>query len=720
MTQTKALFATGITLALSLSLLGAPAAFADAIADAPLGATENEAEPQTAPSVPGTLADGFATGGGLVTVAETNSADSTTRAAVTNAADYFQAMGATDAHLILTNASYTKYFSSIQLGSADSATSLPNLLLALDYIDEANALRVSESLDTLLVGDSLMAAAMANADHIRVTWAHPQQWGGLAENIAAGYRGPAFSTSSPFRGWFGQEKVLWNQAVASGDYPGLADMSAYQIYATYPALYNSVGHYLNIIDPGDKTTGFGVYTGSSSYPYYAQEFAGAKGTFFSTQNGKTLAAGRLLSVADYRASVLSYAKDTAIAFDSAPTPVISGTAEVGNTLTATKAGKNDFVPAADTVSYQWLRNGQAITGATQTTYTLTPSDAQQKITVQVTGSKAFYSDASKTSAAVTVAPMPPNVPTVTRLSGKDRYGTNRAVNARFVNTGGPVFVATGADFADALSIGPVVKITGGTLILSGRTSIDQATLDQVQALSPSAVYVIGGKGAVSEGVVSRVAAATGRSPERVSGTNRYETSEAIYQKFFVDTARPVATAFVATGRDFPDALSSASAGAALSAPVLLVDGKTATGLPSYLTDSLQAKGTSKVLISGGTGAVNRAIESSLKQSFNTERLSGPNRYSTNLAIDAYVAAKAGSQALTSVWIATGEDFPDALSAAATSGELSSRLVLSNGTCIPKPVVSSWISPWTSKVTNVWLAGGTSVLKQSVANLTQCK
>ena len=334
MAPPRAFSTVGITLALSLGFLGVPAAFADTFPNVPSDATESRTEPQIAPDIPGLVDGASAPVDSTVRIAEADSAGATTRAAVTNAADYFSAMGATDAHLILTNASYTKYFSSIQLGSADSATSLPNLLLALDYIDEANALRVSESLDTLLVGDSLMAAAMANADHIRVTWAHPQQWGGLAENIAAGYRGPAFSTSSPFRGWFDKEKVLWNQAVASGDYPGLADMSAYQIYATYPALYSSVGHYLNIIDPGNKTTGFGVYTGSSSYPYYAQEFAGAKGTFFSTQNGKALAAGRLLSVADYRASVLSYAKDTAIAFDSAPTPVISGTSEVGNSPNA--------------------------------------------------------------------------------------------------------------------------------------------------------------------------------------------------------------------------------------------------------------------------------------------------------------------------------------------------------------------------------------------------
>lgn len=315
---------------------------------------------------------------------------------------------------------------------------------------------------------------------------------------------------------------------------------------------------------------------------------------------------------------------------------------------------------------------------------------------------------------------PPNKPSVSRLSGPSRYDTNAAVNAKFGVKGGPMFVATGADFADALSIGPVVGITGGTLFLVPRNSVDRKTLNAMAGLSPSAVYAVGGTGAVSASVAEKVRSATGKAPVRVSGKNRYDTSEQIFKRFFVDDDRPVSSAFVATGRDFPDALSAASAGAALQVPVLLVDGILGTGLSSYLTSSLKEKGATRVLISGGKGAVNNSIESNLRTMFTVERLSGPNRYATNAAVNAFVAGRAGGTPLTSVWVATGADFPDALSAAAPSGKLSSRLVLSNGSCIPKPVVSEQLTKPGSKVGNVYLVGGKGVLAQSVYNLAECR
>ena len=408
---------------------------------------------------------------------------------------------------------------------------------------------------------------------------------------------------------------------------------------------------------------------------------------------------------------------SSLSFSKIAKPVISGTPKVGNTLTVTKAGVSDFTPTADRVTYQWLKNGVAITGATGTTYKLVASDVGQKISVRATGIKSDYKNAQGTSATVTVQTNA-NKPTVTRLSGQNRYGTNDAVNKRFGVKGGPIFVATGADFADALSIGPAVGILKGTLFLTPRTSIDQKTLDQMKALSPSTVYVVGGTGAVSQGVASKIASATGKTPERIGGKTRYQTSEDIYKKFFASRAVP--TAFVATGRDFPDALSSASAGAALGAPVLLVNGKNDTSLSAYLVNSLKEKKTSRVLISGGRSAVNQTIATNLAKSFTVERLHGADRYSTNAAVNAYVAKQAGSVDLTSVWVVTGRDFPDALSATAPSGKLSSRLVLSNGSCIPKPVVSSWLVAPGSKVSDVYLAGGTGVLKKSVANLTECK
>lgn len=73
---------------------------------------------------------------------------------------------------------------------------------------------------------------------------------------------------------------------------------------------------------------------------------------------------------------------------------ISGTAKVGSALTA-KPGT--WKPAPVAVTYQWLRNGKAIKGATNVNYVLTIADKGKKISVKVTGSKTGYAGASRTS-----------------------------------------------------------------------------------------------------------------------------------------------------------------------------------------------------------------------------------------------------------------------------------------------------------------------------------
>jgi len=81
-----------------------------------------------------------------------------------------------------------------------------------------------------------------------------------------------------------------------------------------------------------------------------------------------------------------------------PTPTISGTAQVGNTLSA-QAGTWDSGVA---LSYQWLRGGSEISNELSSSYTLTPSDGGHNISVRVTGSKQGFATTSRTSNPVSV------------------------------------------------------------------------------------------------------------------------------------------------------------------------------------------------------------------------------------------------------------------------------------------------------------------------------
>ena len=79
-----------------------------------------------------------------------------------------------------------------------------------------------------------------------------------------------------------------------------------------------------------------------------------------------------------------------------PDPTVSGTGYAGEELTA-DAGTWD---EGTSLSYQWYADGEAIEGATDSVYTLTEDDLGKEITVEVTGSKQYFSDVVRSSSAV--------------------------------------------------------------------------------------------------------------------------------------------------------------------------------------------------------------------------------------------------------------------------------------------------------------------------------
>ncbi|WP_162231101.1 FG-GAP-like repeat-containing protein [Leucobacter musarum] len=84
-------------------------------------------------------------------------------------------------------------------------------------------------------------------------------------------------------------------------------------------------------------------------------------------------------------------------------PSIAGTAAEGSTL---QARTGTWGPSAVQLSYQWLRNGSPISGATQSSYRLTANDVARRISVVVTGTKAGYTTQSRTSATTKVPGTP--------------------------------------------------------------------------------------------------------------------------------------------------------------------------------------------------------------------------------------------------------------------------------------------------------------------------
>ncbi len=88
-------------------------------------------------------------------------------------------------------------------------------------------------------------------------------------------------------------------------------------------------------------------------------------------------------------------------FQATVAPTVTGTPQVDQVLTGSPG---TFVPAG-AVHLQWLADGAPITGATATTYAVTPAEVNKVISLQVTVSRAGYANAVVSSAGTTpIAP----------------------------------------------------------------------------------------------------------------------------------------------------------------------------------------------------------------------------------------------------------------------------------------------------------------------------
>lgn len=184
------------------------------------------------------------------------------------------------------------------------------------------------------------------------------------------------------------------------------------------------------VDPGS----WGPGSVNLSYQWYRDKTAisGADGASYDVQPGD---AGAKLSVGvsglrtGYTVTARTSTATPAVAnadFSATPTPDISGSAKVGSTLTA-DAGT--WKPTPTKLTYQWLRNGKAISGATKPTYTVQAADAKTKLSVSATASRTGYDTATKTSAAtaaVTGGSMSAPTP---KISGTAKVGNTLKVTA---------------------------------------------------------------------------------------------------------------------------------------------------------------------------------------------------------------------------------------------------------------------------------------------------
>jgi putative cell wall-binding protein len=225
--------------------------------------------------------------------------------------------------------------------------------------------------------------------------------------------------------------------------------------------------------------------------------------------------------------------------------------------------------------------------------------------------------------------------TVTRIGGADRYATAAMVaEDPGLDQAGTIgiadgdtcdndltqaIVASGENFPDALAAGGLAYggvgddgCGGGSipLLLTPKASLSPATALAIRDLGIQHVILMGGTGAVSDGVESALDSLAGVTVTRIAGDTRQDTAVQLATLILgPDTigAWNSGTFLVARPDTFPDALAASALSGSAFAPLYLANSPTELGADNVtaIVDYPQDYGTG--ILIGGTSALSGAV-----------------------------------------------------------------------------------------------------------------
>ncbi|MTK11635.1 MAG: cell wall-binding repeat-containing protein [Clostridiaceae bacterium] len=190
---------------------------------------------------------------------------------------------------------------------------------------------------------------------------------------------------------------------------------------------------------------------------------------------------------------------------------------------------------------------------------------------------------------------------VTRIGGEDRYETSVLV-AQKLGKPSEITLVNGDDFHDGLSIAPIAALKGMPVILTTKNSIPSVTKKYFDSNAKvDQVYVVGDSGQISNSVVNLVPKA-----KRIGYGDIYGRNTGVIDAFQNEIS--TGTLYIASAKDFPDALVAAALAPKTSSPILYVDSPMSASTINYL----RSKIVNNIKILGGTGVVDYDTQESIR------------------------------------------------------------------------------------------------------------
>ncbi|MGK0466716.1 cell wall-binding repeat-containing protein [Clostridium sp.] len=289
--------------------------------------------------------------------------------------------------------------------------------------------------------------------------------------------------------------------------------------------------------------------------------------------------------------------------------------------------------------------------------------------------------------------------TNTRLSGANRYTTSADISKAGWMQSNTVIIANGLGYADALAASSLSKSKDAPILLTSKNAINASVITEIKRLEATDAILVGGTGVIANGVENQLKN-LGINFTRIGGTDRYDTSKMVAEAMGVDSG-----IIVATGLDFPDALSIAPIAGIKSMPILLSPKET---MNPNIEKFIKSKDIPVSYIVGQTDVIGSSIASNLP---NSKRLGGNNRYATNLVINKNFEDDLNFE---TIYLATGSNFPDALAGSALAAKNNSPIFLTGRNSLSEETINVLKN---KKVKNVVVLGGSDVVSDNIVNDT---
>jgi len=296
---------------------------------------------------------------------------------------------------------------------------------------------------------------------------------------------------------------------------------------------------------------------------------------------------------------------------------------------------------------------------------------------------------------------------ISRVEGIDRYATSVEIcNAAFPGgTASAVVLASGQDYADALTGSAVAGAAGGPLLLTAKDRLPDSVAREVRSLVPSTVYIMGGTAAVSSSVEESVRSLLPSAEiVRLAGANRYDTSVLAARE--VESLNGVTKAIVVSGSAWADGAAISGLAYARKYPILLTATDRVPGsVSAFFADAKPAA----TLIAGGTSVVTGGVVTAIGDltGGDVTRLSGTDRYHTSSAIARHSVDVEGF-GYGQVYLATGATYADALSGGVLAGVTEQPILLTRVDSCPGGT-QSFLLERKSGIAGLTIFGGPSAV-----------